>query len=261
MHDIFLSYSRTEVKIAQKIKQTFLDAEFTICDTVFADRDTDDWIIKTTKGMSKSLTYVFVSSPDALKSHWVQTIFHRMNFRIWTKIPTIYFILINGDVEEAIPSDYENYTIFDIRNGSNYEKVMQRIITVIQRIHLQLIERMYPSHLYWPLEFLRPRKEYYSREEISLSLKFQSTKQKITDIWFKYQQGQIDDEEKGEGLKNSLLRDEDENLWSFHYWDNIWYRYDEEEFYGRILPAWKQAGTPVPLDLDWGDISLLKLYL
>ena len=131
MHDIFLSYSRTDTETMQKVKQTLLDADFTVWTDEGIEPGTIDWQDSIDKAIQDSKVFVCILSPDARKSRWVRAELQRAE---WYK-KLVYLILARGEEVQSIPMGYERHQWIDIRTNSSYLDNMARLTRVIQ-IHI-----------------------------------------------------------------------------------------------------------------------------
>lgn len=129
MHDIFLSYSRTDSDIMQKVKQILLDADFNVLTVEHIEPGTDKWEQIAKQRIRKSDAVMCILSPEAKLSQWVklELIFARNFYR-----PTC-LVLAKGDKSLSTPIRYENFHIFDISQKTQFADKMKTIIGFLNR--------------------------------------------------------------------------------------------------------------------------------
>lgn len=124
MHDIFLSYSRNDDAVMQRVKQRFLDAELRVWTDEGIQPGTASWRTALEDAIAETLVLVCICSPDAKNSRWVQAEISRAEMH---KKP-IYLILARGNEVDAIPFGYEQHQYIDIREESDFDNSIQRLV-------------------------------------------------------------------------------------------------------------------------------------
>ncbi len=129
MHDIFLSYSRTDTEIMQKVKQTLLDADFNVWTDEGIEPGTRSWKRAIQQVILDTRCLICILSPDAAKSEWV---LEELDYAQIQKKP-VFLILARGDEQSSIPFGYSTHQWTDIRIEANYTKRINRLIVTAQR--------------------------------------------------------------------------------------------------------------------------------
>lgn len=130
MHDIFLSYSRKDNDIMQRVKQSFLDAGLTVWTDEGIQPGTPSWQDAIENAIQETQAIVCLLSPDAKNSRWVRAELQRAE---WYKKP-IFLILVAGQEHESIPMGYEFHQYTDIRELSEYETRLVQLIQSLSRV-------------------------------------------------------------------------------------------------------------------------------
>lgn len=144
MHDIFLSYSRTDTEIMQSVKQSFKDAGLSVWTDEGIEPGTASWTKAIENAVDDAQMLVCICSPEAKDSRWVQAEINRAEMR--KKI--VYLILARGDELDAIPFGYNFHQYTDIRNRHNYDKAIKILIARI-RDKLGIAETLLPAPFDW----------------------------------------------------------------------------------------------------------------
>jgi len=129
MHDIFLSYSRTDNEIMQKVKQTFKDAGFTVWTDEGIEAGTRSWKRAIQQTILDTGCMVCILSPEAADSRWVQ---EELDFAELHEKP-IFLILAKGDQRDSIPFGYSSHQWIDIRIEADYSNNIADLVTVINK--------------------------------------------------------------------------------------------------------------------------------
>lgn len=124
MHDIFLSYSRKDNQTMQQVKQTLLDAGFTVWTDEGIEAGTPSWKDAIDTAIHECSALVCILSPDAKKSKWVKAELDRAE----TYDRKIFLILARGTKREAIPFGYDSHQYTDIRQPDDYSTKMKLLV-------------------------------------------------------------------------------------------------------------------------------------
>ena len=135
MHDIFLSYSRTDSEIMQKVKQSFKDAGFAVWTDEKIEIGASSWQVAIEKAIQESYCLVVILSPDAVTSEWVR---EEINYAKFQEKP-IFPILARGTEKSSLPLGFTTRQLADIRVDTNYDEKIQSLAQTIHnyviRIH------------------------------------------------------------------------------------------------------------------------------
>lgn len=127
-YDVFLSYSRQDATIMQRVK-TDLEAEglHIWIDQTGIEPGTPDWqkAIETAVDNSGCLLVLF--SPSAKQSHWVR---QEMSYAE-SQGKKLFFALADGDERTAVPFGYANAQWVDIRTDATYTSEIGKLIAAI----------------------------------------------------------------------------------------------------------------------------------
>ena len=129
MNDIFLSYSRKDTDTMQKVKQTLLDAGFTIWTDEGIEPGTPSWKDAIDTAIYNCKALVCILSPDAKQSKWVKAELDRAE----TYEKKIYLILARGLKRDSVPFGFDTHQYVDIRNPDNFTTKMNSLVGTIQR--------------------------------------------------------------------------------------------------------------------------------
>lgn len=128
MHDVFLSYSRKDEAIMQRVKSNFVDAGLVVwVDKDSIESDTPSWKRAIKAAILDAGCLVCILSPDAEQSEWVEE--ELTTAKLHNK--PIFLVLANGDEATSIPFGFLNHQRFDIRDNDKYQQEMEKLIAAI----------------------------------------------------------------------------------------------------------------------------------
>ena len=110
-HDVFLSYSRKDIKKLRRVRDTLTNAGLIVWTDEKLQPGTPSWKDAIEEALEHAKTVVVLMSPDAKKSVWVDRELEYANKR---NIP-IFPILVRGDERSAIPFELASTQYVDIR--------------------------------------------------------------------------------------------------------------------------------------------------
>ncbi len=124
-HHIFLSYSRKNSDIMQRIKRNLQSAGFRVWTDEGIEPGSTSWKMEIEKAIRGTGCFLCICTPHAKNSRWVNTELQRAE---WHKKP-IYLILAQGQQIDAIPFGYETHQLVDIR--TDYKKEMVKLLMAL----------------------------------------------------------------------------------------------------------------------------------
>lgn len=133
-HHIFLSYSRKDSEIMQRVKGDFEAAGLSIWTDEGIEPGTPNWQRAIQNAILDAGCLVGILSPDAAQSDWV---WEELNFARTQQKP-IYLFLSRGDERNAVPFGFSTFQWVDIRADGQYSEGLARLIqTVRERLAVE----------------------------------------------------------------------------------------------------------------------------
>ncbi len=115
-HHIFLSYSRQNADIMQRLRDDFRAAGFTVWTDEGIDPGSASWKIEIEEAIHEAMCLVVIFSPGALASRWVRA---ELDYAEAQKKP-IFAVLAEGDESNAVPFGYSSHQWIDLRTPDSY---------------------------------------------------------------------------------------------------------------------------------------------
>ncbi len=129
MNHIFLSYSRENKAIMQRVKQFLLDTGLRVWTDENIQPGTMSWQIAIEKQIDTTGCLVCILSPAAKQSQWVR---EELNYARARSKP-IYLLLASGDESSSVPFGFSTFQWLDIRDEHQFDKEMDILSEEIQR--------------------------------------------------------------------------------------------------------------------------------
>ncbi len=127
-HEIFLSYSRDDVQIMEKVQTTLSEHGFKIWTDIGIEIGSSSWKTEIEEAILASRCLVVILSPTAAKSKWVRA---ELDFaELHNK--KIFPILAKGSEQDSVPFGFATAQWIDIRLGTAYEKSLINLINTIR---------------------------------------------------------------------------------------------------------------------------------
>lgn len=143
MADIFLSYSRTDSALMQRLRNDFQQAGLTVWTDQGLEPGTPSWQRAVEEAIEAARCAVVILSPDAKQSKWVEievSYAEDIGLRIFP-------VLARGDERTAVLFRLRATQRVDIRD--NYQNVPARLVPALQR-YLQPVEKQrFPIEFDW----------------------------------------------------------------------------------------------------------------
>lgn len=126
-HDIFLSYSRKDSAVKDRVKQTLEDAGLRVWTDDKLTPGTPEWFQAIERAIDVTHVLVVLLSPDAKQSEWVQK---EIGYAKAVK-KSIFPVLVRGEENESTPFQIFGTQYVDIRNIQRYTIELQRLTGAI----------------------------------------------------------------------------------------------------------------------------------
>jgi hypothetical protein len=126
-HDIFLSYSRKDSAMKDRVKQTLEDAGLRVWTDDKLTPGTPEWFQAIERAIDLTHVLVVLLSPDAKQSEWVQK---EIGYAKAVK-KSIFPVLVRGEENESTPFQIFGTQYVDIRNIQRYTIELQRLTGAI----------------------------------------------------------------------------------------------------------------------------------
>jgi formylglycine-generating enzyme required for sulfatase activity len=127
MATIFLSYSRKDIEIMHRVKETLEQAGVSVWIDEHLKPGEEDWILAIEHNLAKCRGVVTLLSPDAYKSKWVRS---ELNRATKLKRP-IFPLLVRGEPEDVVPLLLETVQFTDIR--TNFDDGLTKLVNEYER--------------------------------------------------------------------------------------------------------------------------------
>lgn len=125
MHDIFISYSRRDTVMMNRVTASLRDANFTVWTDEGIEPGTPSWKEALATAIKDCVYVVVLFSPDSAESTWVNReldyaeLHHKQ----------IFPLLVHGDIADAVPFGYTTYQFIDMRQDSQFENAIHDLIS------------------------------------------------------------------------------------------------------------------------------------
>ena len=128
-HHIFLSYSRKDSEIMQRVKSDFLAAGLSVWTDEGIEPGTRSWKKAIEEAIIAAECLVCVLSPDAKASPWVQAELDHAELHG----KPIFLILARGNERSSIPFGFASFQWVDIRADGQYTPGVTRLIGTVHK--------------------------------------------------------------------------------------------------------------------------------
>lgn len=127
-HDVFLSYSRKDSAMKDRVKKTLEDAGLRVWTDDNLTLGTPEWFQAIERAIDATHVLVVLLSPDAKQSEWVQK---EIGYAKAGKKP-IFPILVRGEESESVPFQIFGTQFVDVRDARQYAIQMDRLIEILR---------------------------------------------------------------------------------------------------------------------------------
>lgn len=128
-HDVFLSYSREDVAIMQKIRDELRADGFAVWTDEGIEPGTPSWKIAIEEALLNTTSVVVLLSPSASQSKWVR---NELDFAE-THRKRIFPMMVRGDAEQSVPFGFTTYQWIDIRDKKQFETGLASLKTTLHK--------------------------------------------------------------------------------------------------------------------------------
>lgn len=126
MNHIFLSYSRKDLEIMQRIRDSLIYEDIRVWTDEKLEPGTPSWQAAIEQAIEQSGCIVVLLSPDSKNSEWVR---NELSYAT-THNKTIYPVLVRGNENEAVPIRLINTQRIDVR--TRFLEHMQKLVDKLQ---------------------------------------------------------------------------------------------------------------------------------
>lgn len=132
-HNIFLSYSRKDSAIMQRIRDDLRTQKLTVWTDEFLVVGTPKWEREIERAIKSTGCLIVLLSPDAYESEWVgREIAYAQSFD-----KRIYPVLVRGNQQTSVPIALIKHQRADITNLERYKTEFQKLVSAI-RVYLNI---------------------------------------------------------------------------------------------------------------------------
>lgn len=128
-HHIFLSYSRHDTDVMQRVKDRLKDANLVVWTDEGIEVGTRSWKRAIEHAILGTEFLICLLSPDANKSEWVRA---ELEFAELQNKP-IFFVLIRGQEQKTIPFGYATAQWIDAREVSLFDTQIKKLADTLQQ--------------------------------------------------------------------------------------------------------------------------------
>lgn len=128
---VFISYSRTDTAVMQRVKQTLLDYPLPVWTDEGIAPGTTSWKRAISSAIEQAGCLVCLLSPDAKNSEWVQ---RELDYAEAQGVP-IFALMVRGNTTTSVPFALIGTQYVDIQ--TDYEGGMNRLVPILARICLE----------------------------------------------------------------------------------------------------------------------------
>jgi len=128
-HDIFLSYSRKDSAMKDRVQKTLEDSGLRVWTDANLTPGTPEWEWAITQAIKECPGLVVLMSTDSYKSEWVL----REITAAQERRKDIFPILVAGTEDDAVPLRLNTYQRIDMRDDRRYTSEMVRLIDAIKQ--------------------------------------------------------------------------------------------------------------------------------
>lgn len=128
---VFISYSRTDTAVMQRVKQTLLDYPLPVWTDEGIEPGTTSWKRAISSAIEQAACLMCLLSPDAKNSEWVQ---RELDYAEAQGVP-IFALMVRGNTAASVPFALIGTQYVDIQ--TDYEGGMNRLVPILARICLE----------------------------------------------------------------------------------------------------------------------------
>lgn len=174
-HDIFLSYSRRNIKAMQKLRDALRSHDIKVWTDDYLESGTPVWEHSIEQAIRDSRSLLVLLSPDSSASKWV-----RSEIRMADDLELIIFpVLIAGDESISVPLGIYASQWIDARN--NFDKQLDTLVSAVQK-KLNIKSRLQLEAEILNLEAqLESTHKQFARERAQLLLQIENTQTNSAD--------------------------------------------------------------------------------
>jgi hypothetical protein len=133
---VFISYSRNDAEIMQRVKTSLNDAGITVWTDTGIVYGTPNWQVAIEKAIEDSVCVICILTPDAKGSRWVR---EELVYATFYEKP-VYMIHARGDNKSVAILGFTVAQELDVRDTTLYEPRMEQLIQRVQNHVLSKVE-------------------------------------------------------------------------------------------------------------------------
>lgn len=122
-HNIFLSYSRDDLPLMQRLRDDFRHVGFTVWTDERIEPGSPSWKMVIEEAIRDTDCLVVIFSPSAAESKWVRA---ELDYAEAQQKP-IFSVLARGDKSNAVPFGFSTHQWVDLRKKSDYHAKFQQL--------------------------------------------------------------------------------------------------------------------------------------
>lgn len=131
-HHIFISYSRTDAEVMQRVKDSFNASGIDVWTDTGIVFGTPNWQIAIEKAIEESVCVICILTPEAKSSRWVR---EELVYATFYEKP-VYMLHASGDSKSVAILGFTVAQEVDVRDTSLYEPRMEQLIQRVKN-HVQ----------------------------------------------------------------------------------------------------------------------------
>ncbi|MEO8612876.1 MAG: toll/interleukin-1 receptor domain-containing protein [Chloroflexota bacterium] len=139
-HDVFISYGREDSEMMQRVDQALSKAGLTTWTDHGIHPGSPSWKVDIETAIRNAGSIVVLFSPDSAESRWVRA---ELDYADAQHKP-IYPLLVRGDATKSVPFGFNSYQWIDVRDSSQLNAGLERLIAVLKTGQGNLIETITP---------------------------------------------------------------------------------------------------------------------
>jgi hypothetical protein len=129
-HYIFLSYSRTDTPMMQKVRDYLREQGFKVWTDEGIHAGTPSWKTAIEDAIREIRAVVVLFSPDSAQSKWVRA---ELDYAEAQNKP-IFPLLVLGDASSAVPFGYTTYQWIDMRDANLHAQGLQNLVQALREL-------------------------------------------------------------------------------------------------------------------------------
>ena len=128
-HNVFMSYSRRDTEIMQRIRDDLAAAGISVWTDKGIPPGAPSWKVEIENAIREADCLVALFSPDAAQSRWVRA---ELDFAD-AQQKRVFPVLVGGDAANAVPFGFSTYQWIDIRSLLDYPERIASLIAALQQ--------------------------------------------------------------------------------------------------------------------------------